>query len=387
MGQKIVSPGVDASHHAAMDNRNLLMIRIRQARPFFIRRTALIACLLLFLQGCGGGGSSGSASLPVPPQPPPSPPLPPPTPPSPSNAQRIAAATATAESSSNACASIRPFYWEIGDKLTSLASGSINSTTDSTVYKADTPMAIASASKGIYAAYVAQMRAGPLTIEDIKFLTFRSGYTSFSACQQGQSVDECVAFADNGLYHPATDGMFSYGGGHMEKHASLIGLGPLHSDALATEVRAKIGNDIALIYTQPQLAGGIFTTADDYALFLRRLLDNQLRLGSMLGTHAVCTNPATCAQARNTPVPTTESWNYSLGHWVEVDPMVGDGAFSSAGAFGFYPWIDASKTWYGIVARKQVMSGQDPDQSLGEGYRSTMCGRLIRKAWITTLVQ
>jgi len=67
--------------------------------------------------------------------------------------------------------------------------------------------------------------------------------------------------------------------------------------------------------------------------------------------------------------------------------MVGDGAFSSAGAFGFYPWIDASKTWYGIVARKQVMSGQDPDQSLGEGYRSTMCGRLIRKAWITTLVQ
>ena len=157
--------------------------------------------------------------------------------------------------------------------------------------------------------------------------------------------------------------------------------------ARSAEIRSRIGIDIALIYTQPQLAGGIFTTASDYALFLRRLLGRQLTLGAMLGTHAVCTNPATCIQALNTPVPTTESWNYSLGHWVETDAMVGDGAFSSAGAFGFYPWIDASKTWYGIVARKQVAPGQDPDQSLGEGYRSTQCGRLIRKAWVTATVQ
>ncbi|QIL20370.1 hypothetical protein [Thermomonas sp. HDW16] len=360
------------------------MIQIRQARPF-ANRTALIACVLLLLQGCGGGGggNSGGATLPAPP---PRPPLPPP-PSQPSNPQRIAAATTTAQGDTNACASIRPFYWEVGDKSSGLASGSVDSATDPTVYKADTPMAIASASKWVYAAYVAQMRPGPLTTEDIKFLTFRSGYTSFNGCLQGQSVDECVAFADNGLYHPANDGMFSYGGGHMQKHASLIGLGPLRNDGLAAEVRAKIGNDIALLYTQPQLAGGLFTTASDYALFLRRLLGNQLRLGAMLGANAVCTNPGTCAQARNTPVPATESWNYSLGHWVEVDPLVGDGAFSSAGAFGFYPWIDASKTWYGIVARKQATAGQDTDQNLGEGYRSTQCGRLIRKAWVTATVQ
>ncbi len=356
------------------------MTRIRLPRPAQ-RHAFLLMLLLPCLQGCGGGG----ASSPAPPLPPPSQP-PPPVPP-PSNAQRSAASTATAQSGSNACAAIRPFYWEIGDRSASLAAGSVNSATDATVYKADTPMAIASASKWIFAAYVAQVRTGLLTAQDIKFLNFRSGYSSFNGCQQGQSVDECVAFGNNGVYHPATDGLFSYGGGHMEKHASTIGLGALRNDGLAAEIRAKVGNDIALISTQPQLAGGIYTTADDYALFLRRLLGGQLALGALLGTHAVCTNPATCLQAVNTPVPTTESWNYSLGHWVEADPIVGDGAFSSAGAFGFYPWIDASKTWYGIVARKQATSGQDPDQSLGEGYRSAQCGRLIRKAWVTATAQ
>ncbi|HQW09455.1 MAG TPA: hypothetical protein PLK05_09785 [Steroidobacteraceae bacterium] len=339
-------------------------------------RLAAVMAGLLLLQSCGGGGDSGGMQ----PSPPP--------PSQPTTAQRTAAATQTAQSGTNACAPIRPFYWEVGDRNSGLASGSVNSTTDPTVYTVDTQMAIASASKWIYGAYVAQLRAGSLTDEDIRFLNFRSGYTSFSRCLPAQTVDECVAYQNNGEYHPVADGLFSYGGGHMEKHASLNGLGPLDNASLASEIRAKIGTDVVLGYAQPQLAGGIFTTAGNYARFLRKLLGGELMLGSLLGTHAVCTNPATCPQALNTPVPASESWNYSLGHWVEVDPAVGDGAFSSAGAFGFYPWIDASKTWYGIVARKQLLpAGQDEDATLGEGARSAQCGRLIRKAWVTAVAQ
>lgn len=327
---------------------------------------------LLIGCGGGGGGSDGSAGNG--------------SGDSPTLSQRSAAAAATAQSDSNLCAPIRPFFWEIGDRSGALASGSVTSTSDPTVYGRDTQMAIASASKWVYAAYVVQQRSGAPNADDIKFLTFRSGYTSFSACLPAQSVDECVAYRSNGVYTAANDGFFSYGGGHMEKHASLNGLGSLHDADLAAAVRTAIGSDIMLGYSQPQLAGGIYTSAGDYALFLRKLLAGQLQLGSLLGTSAVCTNPATCAQARNTPVPASESWHYSLGHWVEDDPAVGDGAFSSAGAFGFYPWIDASKSWYGIVARKQAsQSGQDNDldQTLGEGYRSVQCGRLIRKAWVT----
>lgn len=334
-----------------------------------IFRVSTTCVLLLLLGACGGSGSGDLQSSPPP-----------------TTEQRQAAAAQTAESSTNACGAIRPFYWDIGDMNSSLASGSVNSSSDPTVYTAGTPMAIASASKWIYGAYVAQLSAGSLTDDDIRFLSFRSGYTSFSRCLPAQTVDECVAYQENGQYHPFADGLFSYGGGHMEKHASLNGLGSLDNASLAAEIRAKIGTDIAISYTQPQLAGGIVTTTADYARFLRKLLGGELMLGSMLGAHAVCTNPATCLQALNTPVPTSESWDYSLGHWVEVDPAVGDGAFSSAGAFGFYPWIDASRSWYGIVARRQLPQGpdpQDPDGSLGEGFRSVQCGRLIREAWVT----
>ena len=65
---------------------------------------------------------------------------------------------------------------------------------------------------------------------------------------------------------------------------------------------------------------------------------------------------------------------------LEDDPAIGDGAYSSAGAFGFYPWIDASRTWYGIVARAAVDDN-------GMGFASAQCGRLIRKAWVVGLAQ
>jgi hypothetical protein len=73
-----------------------------------------------------------------------------------------------------------------------------------------------------------------------------------------------------------------------------------------------------------------------------------------------------------------EAWHYSVGHWLEDDPTVGDGAYSSAGAFGFYPWISADKSLYGVISRKDVP---------GSGVDSIRCGRLIRKAWVTGAAQ
>lgn len=344
-----------------------------------------MASLALALSACGG--DSGSSAPPVTPAPSPTPsptpspsPTPTPTPTPVSTAQRISAATATAQSTSNDCASINPFYWEVGDKNSRLASGSIQSGGGTPVYTASTVMSIASASKWIYAAYVVQRRQGQLTDDDIKFLTFRSGYTNFSNCQSNQTVDECVAYQQNGVHSNLTDGKFSYGGGHMEKHASLNGLGPLNNAGLLTEIQSQLGTDVNVPYSQPQLAGGIYASANAYAIFLRKILSGSLLMNAALGTNAVCTNPTTCVDAINTPVPTSESWHYSIGHWVEDDPVNGDGAFSSAGAFGFYPWIDASKSWYGIVARKD-------DTETGNGFQSAQCGRLIRKAWMTGVPQ
>ena len=182
----------------------------------------------------------------------------------------------------------------------------------------------------------------------------------------------------NGDYTPADDGEFAYGGGHMEKHASLNGLGGLNSAGLASEIRSQVGTEIALNYVEPQLAGGISMTASDYATLLRKIVRGDLKMHDALGTHAVCTNPATCATAESTPSPPGESWHYSVGHWVEDDPTVGDGAFSSPGAFGFYPWIDRSQ---------DELRRPGARYDLGGAITSVYCGRLIRKAWTTATPQ
>jgi CubicO group peptidase (beta-lactamase class C family) len=191
-----------------------------------------------------------------------------------------------------------------------------------------------------------------------------------------------VARSTNGVFTAANVGKFAYDGGHMQKHASLpspgMNLGPMANDALTTEIRRVLGTDIGLSYTQPQLAGGIRSSAVDYAAFLRRILRNELRISALLGSNATCTNPATCPTAINTPIDGGVNWHYSVGHWVEDDPASGDGSFSSAGAFGFYPWINASKTLYGVVARVGLA---------GAGEASAQCGAIIRKAWVTGTAQ
>lgn len=338
-----------------------------------------MAGLILALNACGGGGSTPAPTPAPTPTPTSSPtPAPTPTPTAVPIGQRISAATATAQSTTNACGPIEPFYWEVGDKNQRLASGSVQPGGGSPVYTASSVMSIASASKWIYAAYVVQRRQGHLTADDIKYLTFRSGYTNFSSCQPDQTVDQCVAYQQNGVHSAFTDGKFSYGGGHMEKHASVNGLGALNNAGLAAEIRSQIGTDINLAYSQPQPAGGIYMSADAYGLFLRKILSGSLLMNAALGTNAACTNPTTCpaGEAINTPIPASESYHYSIGHWVEDDPVNGDGAFDSAGAFGFYPWIDAAKTWYGIVARNDATE-------TGNGFQSAQCGQLIRKAWIS----
>jgi hypothetical protein len=186
-------------------------------------------------------------------------------------------------------------------------------------------LAIASASKWLYGAYVAERRQGTLTAEDVQFLNFTSGYTRFAAigdCFPGDTVGECAARGDNDIAVPAHVGKFHYNGGHMQQHASLpagMNLGAMDSAALAAELRRLLGSDIKLSFGQPQLAGGVRTTAADYARFLRKVLGNELQIAALLGSHKVCTNPATCAGAISTPITSGLDWHYSIGHWVEDD--------------------------------------------------------------------
>lgn len=333
--------------------------------------TPAILLAMLSLIGCGGsssssvgGGGGGDGGLTL--------------------AQRSLAASTTAENNA-LCVNIKPFYWEIGDKTSALASASVAGTGNQSNYLASSVMSVASASKWFYSTYFVQKKNGVLSDSDIKFFNFWSGYTNFSptACEApaATTVGNCLEIPNHGstqgAFVAATENKFDYGGGHMQKHAAINGLADMDSAQLATEIRSQIGTDVGISYGSPQLAGGMFTSAAEYGKMLRRIVGGTMVMNSVLGTHSVCVDPATCPLAISTPSPRGEQWHYSIGHWVEDDPIVGDRAFSSPGAFGFYPWIDFSKTYYGIVARV------DPTGAI----TSVQCGRLIRKAWVTGTAQ
>lgn len=286
-------------------------------------------------------------------------------------AAAIAAATKTAQAGAS-CKAIGDFYWEIGDGRGMLASGSIGSD-----YSATTTMKIASASKFVWGAYVLEKlgRSREPSDDQLAKLEMLSGQTAFTplACLLTRTVGSCFENRSNALIKPGDVGRFSYGGGHDQKLAVDLGLGRMTAEELTREVRGAIGTDIDLHYARPQPAGGLEGTPAGYATFLRKLINGELRLKQYLGYKPVCTLPGSCPTAIESPVK--EAWHYSINHWVEDDPRTGDGAFSSPGLEGFYPWISADKTTYGLVAREQLRANAY--------WASVQCGRDIRRAWFS----
>jgi hypothetical protein len=253
-------------------------------------------------------------------------------------------------------------------------------------------MDISSASNWMFGAYVVEFRGtGGLSLLDKDFLTMSAGYHGFDnqsctgSINGGDSVQTCLDYGNNGVQTPADDGRFYYNGGHYQKWAVQYGgLGTETKTSLATAYRQKLGTDIAVSFSSTQISGGMNTSTTVYAKFLRKLISKALRLGTLLGDDAVCTaNGASGCNAVSSPV--NEDMHYSYGHWVEDDLSASDGAFSSPGRNGFYPWIDATKRYYGVVARNVAPSpGAD---ELGNGYQSMLCGRKIRKAFLSGIAQ
>lgn len=322
------------------------------------RGRPLALCLAgaaLTLSGCGGGEGS---SLQTPP----------------TTDQRIEAATRTANENPKCAVSLLgSYYWEVGDQSGRLASGTRGIFGPGSA----TPMRYFSASKWLYASSVLQQRG--VRDDDAPYLNFSSGYSMFGnvpvCVPSNATVAGCMG--GRGQQDPSTVGRFAYDSGHMQVHASnVMNLGGADPTALAAALERSLGR-LGITYGVAQPATGTEGTPAAYASFLQRLLRGELTMSNALGRSKVCAQSLApgCNAAYTPDSIGTEAWNYSLGHWVEDDPAVGDHAFSSAGGGGFYPWIDASKEFYGIVARERTTESH-------AGYHSAECGRLIRQAWL-----
>jgi hypothetical protein len=402
-------------------------------RPATWAWAATAVAAALYLSACGGGGSSDASGSPQGGFPAPAPGV--------ALGTSIQAAQATANNtdpnsscgaiSQNASGSDDGFYWEIGtangivtDPVSGLvAAGSVQPASASgTNYTRSTVMEIASASKWMYGAYVTEKLATSsngnwsLPAAAVPYLNFTSGYDNMSDtdCYLAPTVSKCLGLGSNDSQTAAHIGRFDYNSGHLEvlegggdpSVATLMN-GAGHTDAdLASELMnafAARGTQVSLSFAFPVLAGGIRTSAGDYAAFLQGMLrtNDPLIMSHFLqptasDPYAVCTNP-TSSDCRDgsgqplaiyTPVPFSLSWHYSITHWIEDDPTsptAGDGAYSSPGKLGFYPWIDKSKTYYGIVAR----SDNNPTGVAADApyYKSVVCGEAIRKAFMTGVVQ
>ncbi len=360
--------------------------------------------------------------------------------------QQISAAQATATNPSPAssCGAIshnsaggdNGFYWEIGNIAGIIADPSLGLSASGSVqpagtgpynYSRTTPLYIASASKWLYGTYVAEAHAESVNNQwqipgaDVPFLNFTSGYDNMAdncSYNATATVGDCVQNRNgatpsvpNGTRTSADIGRFSYNSGHLEvfeagADPSIAGVmnGANYQDAnLANAIMTAMGSKgiaISLNFVTPIPAGGVETTPGDYAAFLQGLLriSNPLVMRSLLrptasDPYAVCTNPydPACADSHGhplavySPLPASESWHYAITHWIEDDPATGDGTYSSPGKFGFYPWIDSSKTYYGIVARYDTTAGTTPTAS--PYYQSVVCGRAIRAAFMTGVAQ
>ncbi len=330
-----------------------------------------------------------------------------------------AAATATANNNPQCAAPLinTAYYWEIGDASGALISGVHADASGAALDPKGNPItsatnwSVASASKWVYAAYVVEVRGSGVILGetpssvpyDIPYLNFTSGYTylgnfppNSATCKLTDTVDGCLAglpaMPDPAVANAAAVGKFWYDSDHMEEHATkIMGLGGDGINELQLAIQSQLGADFDFAYTDPLLAAGGYTSANAYGLFLRRILSKQYQMSATLSADAVCTNSTVSgcnAVAAQSPIAAAsnnaEAWHYSLGHWIEDDPVVGDGAFSSPGALGFYPWIDSGMKYYGIIARSDLNAETNGQY---EGYHSAVCGRLIRHAWMTGVEQ
>lgn len=352
----------------------------------------LFLCLVLLFQNCSkqelGNLSAISSSQSLSKGPPPSPtpgPSPSPSPigdPIPLN-QRINAATTTAESNS-LCTAIGDFYWELGDATGELASGKIGTT-----YSATTEISVASASKIIFGTYLIQSTGGNLSETEKQALRMLSGYSGLNPtiCASPSlnfTVSDCLNGGSPGpnySFNSGEVGRFNYDGAHdqflsaTEAPSGGLGLGNFTTTELNSTIMPQLGNP-GFKYAFPEFAGGASASGSEFGVFLSSILSQKLLMYQFLGKDAVCTLPGpSCPSAVNSPAPL--AWHYSYNHWVE-DDSTGDGAFSSPGAFGFYPWISADKKYYGVLVRNSKV----PTGGVGPYWASVLCGQKIRAAWM-----
>ncbi len=217
-----------------------------------------------------------------------------------------------------------------------------------------------------------------VTIEQV--FAFTSGFNGTSEQQScigdaAYSLRRCVQEIHDGGTDTLPDQSFNYGSEHMQIAAlAMISARNRSVDAImrerlldrlgvSNETRSTIGSG-----DNPNYGGALRSTGEDYAKILAAILKGDIfrdRSGFLLdrvGTRPMRTVPPAISQNRL-------AWHYGWGFWKECSAPTYISAcnerpvISSAGAFGFTPWIDFDRGYWAVIVTEEPLNrGFDPAQ-------------------------
>lgn len=187
------------------------------------------------------------------------------------------------------------------------------------------------------------------------------------------SLRSCVRQIHDGGLDSPPDQSFNYGNEHMQIAAlAMVQARGRNIDTIMRErLLDRLGVSAETRYTlgagdNPTYSGGMRSTGEDYGLVLAAILrgdifaDRAGFLADRVAQRPVATVPPAISQNRL-------AWHYGFGFWKECSGAAYTAScdaapvISSAGAFGFTPWIDFNRGYWAIIITEEPLNrGFDP---------------------------
>jgi CubicO group peptidase (beta-lactamase class C family) len=212
---------------------------------------------------------------------------------------------------------------------------------------------------------------GSVTLRQL--LSFTSGFPGDHDCVQGNQVGfaECVQMIyeipDARMRQPGST--YIYGNIHMELAARMaeVATGKTWAQIFAEEIKRPLSLSVGTLYgaPNPNPAGSLGTTVVDYGKILA-----MVHGGGVAGGQRLLSAELIAEQRRDQFGPQTVigfspytkfgyAYHYGLGAWRECEKPADAAAcdqdltVSSAGKFGWYPWLDSKNRYFGVFGMRE----------------------------------
>lgn len=212
-----------------------------------------------------------------------------------------------------------------------------------------------------------------------QLLAFTAGYRGEvldAGCirERGREHEECARELSQThfAYTPGTT--FHYAAPHM--HLAALMATKATGKSWNTLFREEVGDVVGMSQeagfdddVNPDPGGGARASGQDYAKLMRALARGELLKPATQAE--LLRDQSQDAEIAHSPVTDYGwTWRYGLGCWKECYQAEWGAAcdaqtvYSSAGAFGFYPWIDAATGRWGVVALQRTLLARPAEDSV-----------------------